>query len=58
MAKLLMNDKGDFVTIVLENKKDCDAFVSVLTSAIMQKPMKKVTNAAKLAKFLDDEMPV
>lgn len=58
MMQCMMNTKGDFVTIVLENKKECDAMVSVIAAALLQKPLNKRSNAFKLAKFIDDELPV
>lgn len=44
--------------VIVLDKKEANAMVEVLASALTQKPMHKQSNALKLAKQLDDEMPV
>lgn len=52
---VFFND-GKRVVIVLD-KEQANGLVLILNSAINQKPLNKVSNAYKLAKQLDDELP-
>ncbi len=56
--KLLWNDESSMLCVVLESKTEGKQLVEVTAAAIAGKALNKRSAAYKLAKMIDDELPV
>jgi hypothetical protein len=54
--QILYGDKKEKTALILE-PNDLGDLVTILASALLQKPLNKQSRAYKLAKKLDDELP-
>lgn len=56
--KMLWNDDSSTLVIILDSKKEGEQLVQITAAAIAGKALNKQSSAYKLAKKIDDELPV